>query len=150
MLSRDQICVTTPTLEISKTLVLFRDPIWSTHTQLNGRIWLCESYWSHNVLRTLPGTRFLTIFLKCEMKIVFVIEVFMLDNLIEWTLIPIVCWCVCYGGVTNERTWTLCKNSLGNQCTFRVTTTKNYTKFSFWTILDRFWLFFDEISMKVW
>ena len=146
-------CVTTPTLEMSKTLVLFRDRIWCIHTQLNGRIWLCESYWSHNVLRTLPGTRFLTIVFKCEMKIVFVVGVFILDNLIEWTLIHIVCWYTCYGGVANVRTWTLCKNSLGNQCIFREQLRKiiqNPHFGSFWIILDRFWLFFDEISIKVW
>ena len=99
---------------------------------------------------------FLTIFFKCEMKIVFVIGVFILDNLIEWTLTPIVCWYKWYEGGTNERTWTLCKNSLGNQCRFHVQLRNNYPKSPFWIILNRFgpfwvviWWKFDQNFMKI-
>ena len=102
--------------------------------------------------RTLPGTRFLTIFLKCEMKIIFVVGVFILDNLIEWTLIHIVCWYTCYGGVANERTWTLCKNSLGNQCIFRAQLRKIIQNPHFGSFFDRFlivfWFNFDQSFIK--
>ena len=55
-LSRDQIHATTPTLEMSKTLALFRDPVWCILPWLTGRIWLFVQYWSRDEPQTILGT----------------------------------------------------------------------------------------------
>ena len=150
----DQMCVTKHILVMNTTLARFRDPIcymvYPYATEREDMImWsILKSQCTQNP----SGNPFLIIFLKYEMKIIFVVGVFILDNLIEWTLIPIVCWHTCCGGVTNEHTWTLCKNSLDNQCIFRVQLRKivqNPHFVPFWTVLDRFWSFLDEILIKV-
>ena len=119
MLSRVQICVTTHILEINTTLSRFRDPIWCSHTQPTGRIWLCVQYWSRGEPIIILGTPFEIIDFKFWNEIMFVFTLFMFPNLIKWTLFLLVCWYIPYGGSKNTHTWTLYKISFGNCWIFR-------------------------------
>ena len=111
---RAQIYVSTPTLQINTTLVSYRDSLWCTQPQLTGRIWLCVQYWSPGEPKPILGTLFENIYCKCWNEIMFVFTLFMIPNLIRWTLILLVCWHACYGGPWNGHTMTLHKNSLRN------------------------------------
>ena len=120
MLSRDQIRVTKHSLEMSKTLARFRDPIWCSHTQLIGRIWLCVQYWSSGEHQSILGTLFANIDFKFWNDINSVLTQFNLPNPFKWTLVLLVCWCTWHGRFTNAVTQTFDKNLLFNWCRLHV------------------------------
>ena len=112
MLSRDQIPVTKHSLKISKTLARFRDPIWCSHTQPMGRVWLCVQYWSPGEHQSILGTLYANIDFKFWNYINFVFTPFNLPNPFKWTLVLLVCSHTYHGGLINECTWSLYKKSI--------------------------------------
>ena len=73
MLSRGQMCITTHSLQMNRTLVRFRDTLWCTQSQPNESTWLCESYWRSSQRLITFGTLFFCFLENRKFNITFVI-----------------------------------------------------------------------------
>ena len=94
-------------LEMSKTLARFRDPIWCSHTQQIGRAWLFVQYWSRGYPIIILGVLFAIVIFMWWFENMIVFTLLVLHDMIELTLILLACWCVWYEGHSNGRTWRL-------------------------------------------
>ena len=67
-LLRGQIRVTTHGLQMRRTLIMFRDPLWCIRAQLTGSTCLPDQYWSPDTPELILETTFITNQLKWRCK----------------------------------------------------------------------------------
>ena len=89
---RGQTHITKHILEMNTTLARFRDPMWCIQSQLNERMWLCESHWRSSQRLITFGTPFFCFLENRKFNTMFVIMWCKLYHMLKLTLTLLVCY----------------------------------------------------------